>query len=246
MGLKNYVVGFMVSFMICYPSLLHQAEKDDLKKYENVQLEKNVYLENELLRLEERINKLNSEVTDLTDTIDDLQKEQTDTLEMMAEEEEKAIEMMVELERLERGTLDPEEYYAGTVAIYEKYAEYFGMPTTIYDVYTEEEIRYLCQMVETETHGADLESKMDVANVVFNRIEDPRFPNDVISVITAPNQFAYFNTNITETSERAVEYAFMFPDTTNGALAFHSGPKSDTFWGYEYIFTDSVSHHFYK
>lgn len=234
MGVKNVVIAFVLGFSISYPTFLHQAQKAEIRNSVSEQLEKNVFLENEILRLEERINVLNDE---LKEEIEEVQLAQTET---------KALEMQIELENLERSTVDPEEYYGGTVAIYEKYAEYFGMPTTIYDVYTDEEIRYLCQVVETETHGADLESKMDVANVVFNRIEDPRFPNDVISVITAPNQFAYFNTNITETSERAVEYAFMFPDTTNGALAFHSGPKSDTFWGYEYIFTDAVSHHFYK
>lgn len=118
---------------------------------------------------------------------------------------------------------------------------------TIYDVYSKEEIYLMQRIVETETHGADLESKTNVASVILNRINHPnhRFGSTASKVMKSPNQFAYFRKNITETTVEAIENAFI-KDTTNGALFFHSGKKTKTFNRAKYIFTDKVGHHFYK
>ena len=104
---------------------------------------------------------------------------------------------------------------------------------------------YLLQrLVETETHGADFMSKVHVAEVVLNRIDNERWPNTLTEVVTQSNQFAYGRTTITESTERAVEYAFMFEDETGGALSFHSNAKTDTFGRYVFYMSDG-SHNFY-
>lgn len=125
------------------------------------------------------------------------------------------------------------------------YSEHLDQPETIYDYFTEDEIYLIARCVETETCGADFESKTHVASVIFNRIEHESFPDDVESVIKAPGQFAYHKKNIAEDTYEAIRFAFEIMDTAQGALYFHSNPKTKTFSGREWIFTDYAGHHFY-
>ena len=118
-------------------------------------------------------------------------------------------------------------------------------PLYITDEYSEEEIYYIEKMVETETHGCSFEAKVNVANVVFNRVEHHKFPDSPKAVITSPGQFCYGKSDITEETKLAIEYAFLFPDTTNGALYFHSGRKTATFSGKPLVYEDDAVHYFY-
>lgn len=119
-------------------------------------------------------------------------------------------------------------------------------PETIYDYYNDEEINIMHRCIETETFGADFESKANVASVILNRIESTDYPNNPINVITAPNQFAYGRTNISDETILALEYAFMIEDTTNGCIAFRSDSKKENWGKWKYQFTDNVGHSFYK
>ena len=116
---------------------------------------------------------------------------------------------------------------------------------SITDVYTEDEIYYIEKMVETETHGCSFEAHVNVANVVFNRVEHHKFPNNPKSVVTSPGQFCYGASKISKSVKLAVEYAFMFKDTTNGAIYFHSGSKTSTFNGKPLVHQDDAVHYFY-
>ena len=116
---------------------------------------------------------------------------------------------------------------------------------SIYSVFTPEEIYMIQRCVETETYQQDLDSKVNVACVIFNRYENGRFGKTITGIITAYRQFAYHRTEISESTIKAVEIAWE-GDTTNGALYFHSNPKTDTFNGASYLFTDNCGHHFYK
>lgn len=138
------------------------------------------------------------------------------------------------------------EYYLLYKEIEEEYSEEFGKPLSIYDVYTEEDIYYIQKCVETECYDCPFENKVNVANVIINRVNNERFSSTPKEVVTSPNQFSYFRTNITEDTVLAVEYAFMFEDTTDGALFFHSGSYSEKFGDANIIFEDSVGHKFYK
>ena len=119
-------------------------------------------------------------------------------------------------------------------------------PATIYDIYTLEEITLLCQMVQTEIGNGDFDSKTRIASVVFNRIDSDEFPNTITAVIKAPSQFAYSNTRIDETTVLACEYVFMFGDTADGAVAFHSGKSTETFFGRHNLHLEDPWHSFYK
>ena len=84
-----------------------------------------------------------------------------------------------------------------------------------------------------------------MASVIFNRVEDGRFGEDIEEVITRPRQFVYGRKELTEDTILAVQYAYEIEDTTNGALYFHSGKKRETFNKAKYIFTDDAGHNFY-
>lgn len=131
--------------------------------------------------------------------------------------------------------------------IIDKYSEWINPPETIYDVYSTEEIRYMLKCIETETYQQNFIPKVNVANVILNRVNNERFPSNPIEVITSPKQFAYGRDNIADDTVLALEYAFMMEDTSQGALFFHSFKEaSPRFSGADYLFTDEAGHHFYK
>ena len=140
---------------------------------------------------------------------------------------------------------DKMEWFLAYKAIIHEYDSIIDPPETIYDYCTDEEINLICQVVETETYQCEFSSKVNVANVVFNRLEHGEFGETIEEVVTSKNQFAYARKNISEDTILAVEYAFMMEDTTNGALFFHSNKKTNTFCGNEFIFQDEAGHNFY-
>jgi len=142
---------------------------------------------------------------------------------------------------------DPVTYMQKYNRIHSVYSKYIGKKTTIYDELSEEDIEYLQRCVESETHGAtDFAAKVNIVNVIFNRARnEERFATTIKDVITTPGQFTYSKTTIDPLTVAACEYAYVNPDTTMGALYFHSGKQTSTFNGATYIFTDSIGHHFY-
>ena len=179
--------------------------------------------------------------------VDDYYIEETETenVEILPDKYEAAInEMQEKIKRIEE-IQDKKEWFISYKKIINDYIDTIDPPETIYDYYSEEDIKLICQVVETETYQSDFDSKVNIACVVLNRIEDENFGNTAKDVITSENQFAYGRKNISEDTVLAVEYAFMIEDTTNGALFFHSNEPKDTFYGRELIFSDSVGHNFY-
>ena len=140
---------------------------------------------------------------------------------------------------------DNEEWFIAYKDLIEEYSEWVDPPETIYDYYTEDEVYLMQRCIETETFEADFDSKVNVASVILNRIKSDEFANEVSEIIVK-GQFAFGRENISEDTVLALEYAFMIGDTTDGALYFHSNPKTETFNGAEFIFTDAAGHNFYK
>ena len=138
-----------------------------------------------------------------------------------------------------------EEWFIAYKDLIEEYSEWVDPPETIYDYYTEDEVYLMQRCIETETFEQDFDSKVNVASVILNRIKSDEFANEVSEIIVK-GQFAFGRENISEDTVLALEYAFMIGDTTDGALYFHSNPKTETFNGAEFIFTDTAGHHFYK
>lgn len=136
-----------------------------------------------------------------------------------------------------------EEWFHGYNIMIENWED---QPLHITDVYSDEELKYLYRAVETETFGAGFLPKANVANVILNRTEDERWGDTIKEVVTSPNQFCYGRQNISQETIQACAYAFEIEDTTEGALFFHSGGKTNTFNGASYMFTDEAGHHFYQ
>lgn len=142
---------------------------------------------------------------------------------------------------------DKEEWFIAYKNIIEKYSYVLDPPESIYDYYSDEELDLLFRVVQAEIgDGYSFEQKCNVTSVIFNRIEDNRFPNSILEVLT-PDQFAtisngrYKKVEVSETTILACEYVFMIEDTTNGCLFF----DSNNALRYEFVFNDGA-HNFYK
>ena len=146
-----------------------------------------------------------------------------------------------------------EEWFQAYKDLTFEYAEWVDPPETVFDVFSEEEVKLICRAVETETYDQNFDSKVNVACVIFNRIESGKFGDTVTEVITNPNQFAYGRKNMTESTILAVMYAYEMEDTTDGCIAFRSGKKPEVwylnktktkYWTRQFI--DDTGHGFYK
>lgn len=118
-------------------------------------------------------------------------------------------------------------------------------PKSIFDDFSKEDVLYLCKAVETEVYDKDFESKVNVACVILNRLDNGRFGDVIKEIVTNPSQFAYYRNAITEDTILAVMYAYEMDYDAQGALYFHSNEKTEEFHG-QYLFTDKAGHHFYK
>ena len=140
---------------------------------------------------------------------------------------------------------DKKDWYLAYKGFLEDYPE-FDRGSSLYDRYNDEEIYMMQRVIETEVYGCDFDAKANVASVILNRIEgDNNFPDDAITVCTAPGQFVYTRKQISEDTQLALEYAAEIEDTTNGALYFNSMEPMDSWNGRTRIFTDHVGHSFY-
>ena len=141
---------------------------------------------------------------------------------------------------------DKELWFTLYQEIEEEYLDYFGEADNLYDCFAEEQINMMWKCIETETYQCNFNSKVNVACVILNRIENEQFPLDPIEIITSPNQFAYGRNIITEDTKLALEYAFSIEDTTNGCIAFRSDCSPNEWNGWTKQFTDESGHTFYK
>ena len=145
--------------------------------------------------------------------------------------------------------IDPVQYMIEYNRIIETYKKYLDNTDTIYDTYSAEDIEYLQRCVETETHGCqNFIDKVNIVNVILNRVKDDsdKFPDTITEVVKSPGQFAYSKRDIDPLTIAACEYAYLYGDTTEGALWFHSGKKTERFSGGEYLFSDETGHHYYR
>lgn len=95
---------------------------------------------------------------------------------------------------------------------------------------TDEEIKMLERIVEAEATGEDIIGKILIANVVFNRMADEEFPDNVKDVIFQKEggayQFSpiadkrYWKVEITDETREAVQRALKGEDYSEGALYF--------------------------
>ena len=155
-------------------------------------------------------------------------------------------EMNYEMTEIETIT-DKKEWFIAYKSIIEEYSYIIDPPETIYDYFSEEELDLLFHVVQAEVGDEySFESKVNVANVIFNRFYHERFPNTLSDILVC-DQFSsiadgrYREVEVTEDTILACEYAFMLEDTTDGCLFF----DSNNTLSYQFVFNDSA-HNFYK
>lgn len=144
-------------------------------------------------------------------------------------------------------SLNRKEWLIAYKDIVSKYSYIIDPPETIYDYFTDEELVLLFHVVQAEVGDEySFEQKVNVANVIFNRLRHEKFPDSLIELLEA-EQFQpiadgrYKTVEVSENTILACEYAFMFPDTTNGSLFFDSNNTLK----YEFVMNDGA-HNFYK
>lgn len=136
---------------------------------------------------------------------------------------------------------DKREWFIRYKCIIEKYAEIVDPPETIYDYFDEEELDLLFKVVQAEIGDSDdFIQKVNVVNVIYNRLKHERFP-DLLSEVLVEDQFSIKDIKATEDTILACEYAFMIGGTTDGCLFFDSNETLN----YKKIFEDGA-HNFYK
>ena len=146
--------------------------------------------------------------------------------------------------------IDPlcgKEWFIAYKNIVSKYSYIIDPPETLYDYFTDEELDLLFHVVQAEVGDEySFEQKVNVANVIFNRVRHVKFPDNLLEILVA-EQFqpitdgGYIEVEVSNDTILACEYAFMFPDTTNGSLFFDSNNTLK----YEFVMNDGA-HNFYK
>lgn len=205
---------------------------DDKKKEEQIEQEV-VYVKAEKIEpVKQNSEPKVEEVKEITKTIEEIKLE----------------EFYSELDKIKHiKNNNKEEWFIAYKDLTYEYMEWIEKPETVFDAFTEDEVRLICRVVETETYDQPFKEKVNVACVVFNRLENGGFGDTVTEVITTPRQFAYGRKNITESTILAVMYAYEIEDTTDGALFFNSFEEPpEIFNKASYMFTDDCGHHFYK
>lgn len=203
---------------------------------------KNKEYKKEIAKLIEENNELNGINNELKNLCS-LQEEQIELNQSELEKEEclhflKLIELIKDQDKYVWFQL----YYNALFNIY----ELDDLPETPYDVFTEREITMILKCIETETHEASFDCKVNVANVILNRVESDQFPSDPVELITQKNQFAYGRDNISDSTVYALLYAYMIgSEETNNCIGFRSDKKVENWNDWEYSYYDGV-HWFYK
>lgn len=245
--LKDIKITPSMIMLLCYLCILSihclsVSTYVDAKNEEQIVIINNIQSEQQ--NIITKLDEVNEDIVNMKDysaslntIIEDLEELKQTTYEV------KAIEFEAEMSALDK-IEDKEKWFLEYKDICERYTEYISMPETIYDVFTEEEINRCFYMVQTEIGHGTFEQKLNVANVLWNRMNDTVWPNTIFELIK-PGQFAYSNINVNESTRLAVEYSFMFPDENNKALAFNSNEKTEKFGSYYYLFSDSSGHNFY-
>jgi len=105
-------------------------------------------------------------------------------------------------------------------------------------VLTREEFVLLARLIHAEARGESLEGQVAVGAVVFNRLDDPRFPKTITKVIYEKDQFTpvldgSINLPPDENALLAAEMALNGVDPTGGCLFFFNPETAVSGWAKE-------------
>jgi spore germination cell wall hydrolase CwlJ-like protein len=119
--------------------------------------------------------------------------------------------------------------------------------------FSEEEVDLLARLVYAEAKGEPYKGKVAVAASVINRVESPKYPNNVRDVVYqtkfgyqyCPVRNGQINRKADEASFQAVEEALKGNDPTNGALSFYNPANSSNSWIRNRPFSISIGRHIF-
>ena len=120
---------------------------------------------------------------------------------------------------------DRKEWFIEYKKLFEKYPEFLAKQESIYDVYSDSELKKLFRTIEAEATGGTFQDKVNVAVTIFNRINHEEFGSTIDEVITS-DQFSplqdgrYYKVVVTEETVLACEYAYIFRIIEHDALFF--------------------------
>lgn len=129
-------------------------------------------------------------------------------------------------------------------------SEYITIP---YDLpFTEEELRLLYGIVNAEVGRSKmLEEAVNVASVIYNRVDDKNFPDTVSEVLKQRSQFSTYSNGTWKSLEITEEtkLACMLAYTNRSTDALYFDSCNGTSWANDkrtFLFRDKASHNFYK
>ena len=111
-----------------------------------------------------------------------------------------------------------------------------------------------------EARGEPFLAQVDVANVVLNRVESPRYPNTIRGVITQGGerrnrcQFSWYCDGKKDEARepfawkvaiRAAAAALNGYDTSGGALHYYNPKKATPYWAVSYAFVKVSGNHIF-
>lgn len=225
----NIVCGIMALTTSCL--LIASASKIKNMSNENAELKDEILgLKLELEISEDKYIELWEEYCDLQSKYNDVSYE----LSRMPYETLSYIRPFKEVDRL--------TYYTTFKSILSKYNLRTAM--NLERDFEKEEIMWMLRTIETEVYQQSFDAKVNVANVILNRIQSDNWSDDAVKVCCSPYQFANYRTEISEDTILALEYAYIFEDTTDGAIAFRSDMMVDGWNGWECVKYDGC-HWFY-
>jgi spore germination cell wall hydrolase CwlJ-like protein len=119
--------------------------------------------------------------------------------------------------------------------------------------FDEKDIDLLARLVYAEAKGEPYNGKVAVAASVLNRIDSPKYPNNVRDVVYqtkfgyqyCPVRNGQINQKADEASFQAVEEALQGNDPTNGALSFYNPSKSSNSWIRNRPYAISIGRHIF-
>lgn len=146
------------------------------------------------------------------------------------------VKVLVGTSKVRRGALNRIALGKGTSQI--GGIGYYAQQTVRENHMASEDYYSLLQIVEAEATGGDIRSKILIANVVLNRVEDSRFPDTIYEVVWDKSggtaQFSptedgrIYTVAITDDTYEAVDRALDGEDYSEGALFFMARSSAES------------------
>lgn len=172
-----------------------KAIQDDIEAKAAVVAEK----EAELDAYQEQLDEKHQELTDLTGVVKGQLNTTNNSLSSeknkLNDYDQKLAELDKKMKALEAKTAAAQAALAQQIA--DRLARTKENTGGAYSA-SDNELIWLAATIQAESDGESYTGKLGVGSVIMNRVKSSAFPNDVISVITQPNQFAPYRSGKVE------------------------------------------------